>query len=235
MILKWLTCCPLLPYSFSTSTWCSCSSHLSVDRCLRICSLVFSGISSTHLSSITASVMSLMLCTSGVSPVSFLTVLTSLPNAISSSSSSASRCSQLSIMFLHATVCFVILHCMLLLIGLSPILPTYSKVCFRSSIDLTLTHFLSLLQWLPLSCTIQYLGNTVLTTFFIRNFVDLIDHHWQSMQLFFYAGFSPALGVQKSVMILHFTNFLTNHKRTLTRYILSEVFLNDSVSVIVKV
>ena len=69
------------------------SSHLSVDRHLRIWSLLFSGSFSTHLSSITASVISLMLCTSGISSVGFLTVLASLPVALSSSSSSL--CSQL--------------------------------------------------------------------------------------------------------------------------------------------
>ena len=47
------------------------------------------------------------------------------------------------------------------------------------------------------------------------------------MQLFFYAGFSPALEVQKNVNFLHFIKVLTIHKRTLTRYIISKVFLYD--------
>ena len=62
---------------------------LSIDGCLRICSLIFSGSFSTYLSSVTASVTSLMLCASGVSWVSFLTVLTSLPNSLFSSPSSS--------------------------------------------------------------------------------------------------------------------------------------------------
>ena len=144
------------------------SSHLSVDRCLRTCFLVFGGISSTLLSSITASVMSLMLCVSGVSPVSFLTVLASLPNAAASSSSSCS--SQLSIMFLCVTTHLVIFLYMLLLIGLSPIPPMYFRIHPRSSIDLSLTHFLSLLQYLLLGCTIWYLGNTVLNCVLHKNY-----------------------------------------------------------------
>ena len=38
-------------------------------------------------------------------------------------------------------------------------------------------------------------------------------------KIVFYAGVSPALKVQKSVMFLHSINVLTNHNRTLTRYI----------------
>ena len=66
-------------------------------------------------------------------------------------------------------------------------------------------------NWLPF----WYLGNTVLNTCSLtRTIVDLIDCHRQSIRLFFYAGVSPALDVQKSVMILHFTKFLTVHQRT---------------------
>ena len=44
------------------------------------------------------------------------------------------------------------------------------------------------------------------------------------MQLFFYAGFSPALEVQKSVIFLHFTKFLTVHQKNLNQiYIISGV------------
>ena len=53
----------------------------------------------------------------------------------------------------------------------------------------------------------------------MRTVVDLIDHCRQSKRLFFYAGFSPALEVQKSVMFLHFIKVLTNHNRNVTRYI----------------
>ena len=116
--------------------------------------------------------MSLTLCTFGVSPVSFLAVLTLLSNVIISSSSSASLCSWLSIMFLHAMACLVILLCMLPLIGLSPMPPTYFRVHSRSSIDLLLTCFLSLPQCPPLSYTIWYLGNTVLNYGLCKNF------HW---------------------------------------------------------
>ena len=50
-----------------------------------------------------------------------------------------------------------------------------------------------------------------------------------------YAGFSPALEVQKSVRVLHFTNFLTVHQKNLDQiYILSVVFLVTGMSVIVK-
>ena len=40
--------------------------------------------------------------------------------------------------------------------------------------------------------------------FCVRTVVDLfLDHHGQS-KIVFYAGFSPALEVQKSVIFLHF-------------------------------
>ena len=55
--------------------------------------------------------------------------------------------------------------------------------------------------------------------FCVRTVVYLfLDCHRQS-KIVFYAGFSPALGVQKSVRFLHFIKVLTDHHRTLTRYI----------------
>ena len=73
--------------------------------------------------------------------------------------------------FVQPTAHLVILLCMLPLIGLSPMPPTYFRVHPRSSIDLLLTCFLSLLQCLPLGCTIWYLGNTVLNYVLHKNLV----------------------------------------------------------------
>ena len=50
-------------------------------------------------------------------------------------------------------------------------------------------------------------------TFCVRTVVDLfLDHHRQS-KIVFYADFSPALEVQKSVRFLHFTDFSQITKR----------------------
>ena len=60
--------------------------------------------------------------------------------------------------------------------------------------------------------------------FSIRTVIDLfLDRHRQS-KIVVYAGFSPALEVQKSVRVLHFTNFLTVHQKNLDQiYIISGV------------
>ena len=60
--------------------------RLTVDRHCRTCSLVFGGISSSTLSSITVSVTSWTFCVSGAFPVGFPTVLTSFPDAVVPSS-----------------------------------------------------------------------------------------------------------------------------------------------------
>ena len=130
------------------------TSCLSIDRHLGTCSLVFSGISSTHLSSITVSVTSLTLCASVASPVSFLTVLTLgsnwyLPPLLLLVVHNYPSCF---CMLLHIWSYFFICCCWLVY----QILPTYFRVHPRSSIDLSLTCFLSLLQCLLLSCTIWY-------------------------------------------------------------------------------
>ena len=64
--------------------------------------------------------------------------------------------------------------------------------------------------------------------FCVRTVVDLfLDHHRQSKRLFFYAGFSPALEVQKSVRVLHFTNFLTIHQKNLNQIFIISGVLSD--------
>ena len=63
--------------------------------------------------------------------------------------------------------------------------------------------------------------------FCVRNVVDLfLDRHRQS-KIVFYAGFSPALEVQKSVRILHFTNFLTVHQKNLDQIYFISGVLSD--------
>ena len=69
--------------------------------------------------------------------------------------------------------------------------------------------------WLPN----QYLGNTVLKCTLCKNHHRSNNSSLTIYVIVFCAGFSPALEVQKSVMILHFTSFLTNHNKTWTRYI----------------
>ena len=75
------SCCHTFTVWLVDSPVISC---LSVEGCHRTCSCMFSGISSTLLSSVTVPVTSQMLCASGTSPVSFLTVSISTSDAAGS-------------------------------------------------------------------------------------------------------------------------------------------------------
>ena len=60
--------------------------------------------------------------------------------------------------------------------------------------------------------------------FCVRTVIDLFLDHRRQSKIVFYAGVSPALEVQKSVRVLHFTNFLTVHQKNLDKiYIISGV------------
>ena len=81
---------------------------------------------------------------------------------------------------------------------------------------------------------IWYLGNTVLKHVLHKNCHRSNRSSLTIYVIVFYAGFSLALEVQKSVMFYTFTKFLTIHQRTGIRYILLIVFLVTGMRVIVK-
>ena len=87
-------------------------------------------------------------------------------------------------------------------------------------------------DWLPFG----YLGNTVLNMCsLVRTVVDLICRSSETIyNIVFYAGVCPALEVQKSVIFLHFTKFLTIHRITLTVYMYQWCSNMTIVRVIVK-
>ena len=106
--------------------------------------------------------------------------------------------------------------------------PPYFRIHPRSAIDLVLTCFFKPasmpIAWLP----IWYLGNTVLKHVLHKN------HHRSNRSLLtiyvivFYASFSPALEVQKSVIFYYtFTKFLTIHKENCNQMYYQWCSLND--------
>ena len=147
------------------------------------------------------------------SPVSFLTVLTSLPDAVASSTFTA-----VSHIF---ACCHTLGHILLydVIDGESPMPPPYFRIHPRSSNDLTLTHFLNPASMSTAQLPVWYLGNTVLKHVLHKNCCISNRSSLTIYVIVFYAGFSPALEVQTSVIFLHFIKVLTIHNRTLTRYI----------------
>ena len=67
--------------------------------------------------------------------------------------------------------------------------------------------------WLP----VWYLGNTVLKHVLCKNHCRSNRSLLTIYAIVFYAGFSPALEVQKSVMFYTFTKFLTIHQKNLNQ------------------
>ena len=106
-----------------------------------------------------------------------------------------------------------------------------SKISYWSCIDmLSKPASMSTAQLL-----IQYLGNTVLKCMLCKNCHRSNRLPLTIYAIVFYAGFSPALEVQKSVIFYTLLSFSQFTKRAWTRYVLSVVFLVTGMSVIVKV
>ena len=77
--------------------------------------------------------------------------------------------------------------------------------------------------WLP----IQYLGNAVLKCVLCKTCCRSNRSSLTIYAIVFYAGVSPALEVQKSVIVLHFTNVLTVHQKNLNQIFIINGVLSD--------